>query len=138
MAKNPRSRRWVFTINNPEDNGVPNPMWRELPQGAKYIAWQRERGAQGTEHYQGWVVFTNPKRLSEVQGFFSFAGRRSGGHFEPQKATNDDDARNYVMKEDTRIAGPWELGDKPHQGRSKAATQAREQALKDIRGLRDG
>lgn len=35
----------------------------------------------------------------------------SNVHLEVQRASDSDDARAYCMKEDTRVAGPWELGE---------------------------
>ncbi len=32
------------------------------------------------------------------------------GHFEAQRAPDSNDARDYCLKEATRVAGPWELG----------------------------
>jgi len=39
------------------------------------------------------------------------------GHFEPVKVNNGAD--DYCLKEDTRVEGPWELGEKPVKRNSK-------------------
>lgn len=58
-----RSRRWVFTLNNPslDDlatlNGWPY----------RYMVWQKERGESGTPHYQGFVIFHQAKSLSVLK-----------------------------------------------------------------------
>jgi len=106
---NPRSRTWIFTINNPESDDLP----RHWP-SVKYVVWQKERGAAGTEHLQGYVVWAAQRTLS--------ACKASNGqaHWEIRRGTHAQ-AKDYAMKEDTRLAGPWELGEHEEErmGRGK-------------------
>ena len=53
-------RNWCFTLNNPE---------RQInwPEAARYAVWQKERGENGTEHYQGYVEFKHNKTLDAVK-----------------------------------------------------------------------
>lgn len=94
-----RVRNWCFTVNNPDIDDI-------LPDHAdiRYVVWQRERGAEGTEHWQGYVEFDKPMRLAAVKLWLPTA------HFEPRRGTRDQ-ARDYCMKADSRINGPWERGD---------------------------
>lgn len=90
---------WCFTINNPTSNEMP----RAWP-GVQYAVWQREKGEAGTEHLQGYAVFTLKKERTWTNG------KCNKGHWEPRKG-NHAQAKAYCTKEDTRIAGPWELGE---------------------------
>lgn len=98
-----RSRTWCFTLNNP---AFPTD---ELPthDDERYVVWQRERGANGTVHLQGYAEFTKPLRLGAVKAWLPTA------HFETRRGTRDE-AREYCRKADTRDdgadAGPFERG----------------------------
>jgi len=99
-----QSRTWVFTINNPANNDLP----LEWP-SVKYCIWQREQGASGTQHLQGYVIFAAPRRLTSVRLLNGTA------HWEPRRGTHVQ-ARDYASKDDTRIAGPFTFGEEPAQG----------------------
>lgn len=92
-------RNWCFTLNNPTDNinftDVPN---------VRYAVYQRERGEQGTEHFQGYLELRKPARMSAMRKLIP------GAHFEVRRGTRDQ-AREYCLKQDTRIDGPFEFGD---------------------------
>lgn len=96
-----RSKYWVFTINNPIDDQVPA-RFSEF----EYVVWQREKGANGTEHLQGYVVFDKVKRLSALKKIHSTA------HWEARMGSHAQ-AKDYCTKADTRVAGPWSEGDEP-------------------------
>lgn len=89
-------RAVVITLNNPT-----GPL--EWPEYVRYGVYQREKGEQGTEHFQGYAEFHKTQRFSALKKWLPTA------HFEPRKGTRDQ-ARNYCMKEDTRVDGPWEYG----------------------------
>lgn len=91
-----QSAAWVFTLNNPE--GL-----LELPVGGKYLVYQRERGENGTEHFQGYVEMVKRATLSTMKAWLPRA------HFERRRGTQKQ-ARDYCMKEESRVGGPWELG----------------------------
>ena len=96
-----RGKYWLVTINNPSANDLPA-AWPEV----EYAVWQREKGAQGTEHLQVYCVFTGTKQLTWVNRQCVKA------HWEPRKGTHSQ-AKEYCTKADTRIAGPWECGQEP-------------------------
>lgn len=101
------SVNWLGTLNNPEVESVEDylRMWYEKAH-AKYVVGQLERGAEGTVHVQYFVNFKKPgQRLSYLKKYCA----RS--HFEVVKFNNGAD--KYCMKEDTRVEGPWEFGEKP-------------------------
>lgn len=91
-----QSAYWVFTLNNPES-------LLELPADGKYLVYQRERGENGTEHFQGYVEMEKRTTLSTMKAWLPRA------HFERRRGTQQQ-ARDYCMKEESRVGGPWELG----------------------------
>jgi hypothetical protein len=106
-VNNRRSRRWVFTLNNPGDGGAEDPQtWP----GVKYLCWQLEAAETGTLHLQGLVIFINPKTLG---GCRLINGRC---HWEIMRGTLAQ-AEKYCSKEDTRVLGPWRRGVKPQPGK---------------------
>jgi hypothetical protein len=97
------ARNWMFTINNPDDTDDPN-AW-----GVKYVVWQLEEGESGTPHYQGYVELEKVSRLAAMKKLSLKA------HWEKRMGTQDQ-AVAYCTKEDTRVEGPWEKGEKKQQG----------------------
>lgn len=119
-----RSRNWLFTENNPE--GLLDP--EDWP-GLKFCVYQLEVGEQGTEHFQGYCEFENPVRLATLQDCIP------GAHWEVRRGTAQQ-AREYCMKEDTRVEGPFEWGTPSAQGaRSDLEEVARR--LQDGESVRD-
>jgi len=101
-----RVRNWCFTLNNPQEHGIVDDILPAL-NSERYIVWQRERGANGTVHHQGYVECHAPMRLGAMKEWLPSA------HFEPRRGTREQ-ARAYCMKADSRdgeSAGPWERGD---------------------------
>lgn len=90
---------WCFTLNNP--TFAPD----DLPTAPreKYVCWQREEAESGTIHLQGYLECSAKQRLSALKRWLPRA------HFEPRRGTAAQ-ARDYAMKEDTRLTGPWERG----------------------------
>lgn len=93
------SRAWCFTINNPTPEDDPAD-WE-----VKYVAWQLEKGEEGTPHYQGYVELDKVARLSKLKKLNGKA------HWEIRMGTQEQ-AIAYTKKEDTRLEGPWEHGEK--------------------------
>lgn len=71
---------------------------------SQYMVYQIEEGETGTTHVQGYIEFTQTRRLSAVK-------RMLGGrcHLERRRGTRDQ-ARAYCMKEESRVEGPFEYG----------------------------
>ncbi|AGA18380.1 hypothetical protein [uncultured marine virus] len=99
------SRNWMFTLNNPTVSDKPME-WKDV----KFIAYQREKGDNGTPHYQGYLMMEKKVRLTAMKKLNARANWqvRKGSH---------EQAVAYVTKEDTRIEGPWEKGDAPQPGK---------------------
>lgn len=95
---------WMFTQNNTNEDDLPPNVWPDV----EYVVWQHERGEQGTEHIQGYVVFVGKKRLQWLKN--NCCAR---SHWEPRNGTHEQ-AKAYCQKEETRIAGvghgPWTYG----------------------------
>jgi len=91
---------WVFTINNPTADDDPR-KW----DGVRYVTWQEEKGDEGTRHFQGYVEFEKQKRLSACKKINDRA------HWEIRMGTQEQ-AIAYSQKEETRVSGPWEVGEK--------------------------
>lgn len=67
----------------------------------KKWVFQLERGDTGYEHWQGRVSLIKKRRIGEIVGKWCI-----GGHISITSKAGTT-AFNYVMKNDTRIAGPW-------------------------------
>lgn len=94
-----RSRYWVFTQNDVDV--IPT---FDVP-SMQYLVFQKERGEEKEhDHFQGYCQMKRAYPLSGMKKLFP------GAHLEIQRGTNEE-AKEYCMKEDTRIDGPWEFGE---------------------------
>jgi hypothetical protein len=101
MAPNTQARKWCFTINNPSAADDPGEALRELGDRVRYAVWQKERGENGTPHFQGFVLFKGRgRRLQGMKDLFPRA------HLEIAKGRCAEN-RKYCTKEEGRIEGPW-------------------------------
>nr|DAV93036.1 MAG TPA: Rep protein [Cressdnaviricota sp.] len=107
---NPYAKHWCFTYNNPtlDEIGIADAL-NSFPY--VYAVYQLEVGEQGTEHFQGYVMFQNRVRLSQVRTLFK-------AHWSVARATPEQN-RAYCTKPDTRVSPPCELGIFPEQQRGK-------------------
>lgn len=107
--RGPRVHYWVFTDNGEEGSKgaklVPE-AWKILPDGVRYLTWQYERADTGQLHLQGYVELLASqyeawlhKNLSDTACYFVRRG-------------SQEQASLYVHKENSRLEGPWELGQK--------------------------
>lgn len=101
-----QSTNWVFTINNPMDY-KPENEWKDE---FKYLVYQHEKGEKGTNHLQGYCQLKNRKTLHALKKLHQYA------HWEIRKGSHEQ-ARDYCMKQDSRIKGPFEFGKQPEQGK---------------------
>nr|WAE42202.1 MAG: replication associated protein [Cressdnaviricota sp.] len=115
MATNQRSMYWVFTLNNPEDYDAPR-SWPDV----RYAIWQSEVSDSGTEHLQGYVVFSQDKRQAQLKKL------NNKVHWETRNGTHDE-ASNYCTHEGTAksgpknwVCGPWVLGSEEGIPKKKA------------------
>jgi len=90
------SRFWCFTLHPKSyDDGTTQTIPTSLPPKARYCVYQKERGKDGKEHYQGYIEFNEAvsggQRTEWVKNFIP------GGHTEIKYARRED-ARHYCMK----------------------------------------
>lgn len=106
------AKHWVFTLNNPESDTI---AW---PPEVIYAIWQLESGEQNnTPHLQGFISLSCKQRQSFLRTKVS-----PRAHFEI--ARNVFAARQYVMKEQTRVRGPWTHGVLPRSILSREPAEA--------------
>lgn len=111
-AAGTRSHTWFFTRNQRDDEiSLPAP-WTSLPENSTFMLFQQEKGeADERPHYQGVVRFSAALRLGTVCRRLG----QGGIHVEPCRDLNASIA--YCSKSSTRVAGPWELGERPQPGK---------------------
>lgn len=72
---------------------------------------QLERGGEkGVDHLQGAVEFSKQMSLKQVKAVLPLA------HWEPRKGTIQQ-AQDYATKEESRVEGPWRVGEVKGQGK---------------------
>ena len=65
--KNSQARDWCFTINNPVQSEQEFLEYLNTVTDLRYAVFQRERAPEtGTEHYQGYFEFTQPKWFTTI------------------------------------------------------------------------
>lgn len=81
MSRGPQALYWCFTYNNPACE--PKALWHLASQaGASYLVFGEETApTTGTEHWQGYVEFTNKKRLTQLNAMLA------GCHWERRLGT---------------------------------------------------
>lgn len=88
-----------------------------------YCVWQLELCPETHRlHHQGYVEFSEQKRFSWVQ---KHCEGLETAHLEERKGTQDD-AVKYCTKEDTRVDGPYEFGERKIQGKRNDLVQIRD------------
>lgn len=108
-----QARAWVFTIfepglapdlaNKQVDNGRPR---------LRYLIFQIERCPDTDRlHIQGYVQFKDPVRRGALQRWLG----APNCHVEKANGSADQN-RAYCTKEETRVDGPWEIGQAVGQG----------------------
>lgn len=101
---NKQCRRFLLTINNPKEKDEDFEKYVQGLEHFKYCIFQREKGHEtGTEHFQVFISFTIAKRFSTIKSYFPTA------HIEACKGSNVQ-CRDYCCKSDTRVSGPYEIG----------------------------
>lgn len=113
-----KAKYWILTI--PQHCFLPY-----LPEGVCYIGGQLEEGQEnGYKHWQIICVFTQQVRLSRVKTIF--------GDQCHAEASRSEAARDYCLKEDTRIDGTqFELGKYPFRRNKSIDWEAVKQKAKE-------
>lgn len=101
------SRHYCFTLYSEDLTEDYTHEWRCSKDLVNYAICQLERCPESLRlHLQGYVEFSSPSRVS---GAKTKLGMPSA-HVERRNGTREE-ARNYCMKLETRLSGPWEFGD---------------------------
>jgi len=100
-------RTWDGTLSCEHFNDN-NQLKDALMKIAKNFAFQRERSESGYEHYQIRIRLEKLSRFSAMVKLFDMndAGYLKKAHWTPT-ATKSSKTFNYVLKCQTRVAGPW-------------------------------
>lgn len=144
-------RTWMFTINNPIVNDLPD----RFTNNCEFITWQLEIGEKGTPHLQGYLVLkSNPKNKNgRTKKWLLDTLAPMGVYFEPRNGSHEQ-AVHYCNKpienckckhcepKPVRLAGPWTFGQwsetegQQRGGRAAGAVHKRtvEDLLDDIKG----
>ena len=102
--KNKQARDWCFTVNNPVQSEQEFLEYLKTVSDLRYAVFQRERAPEtGTEHYQGYFEFTQPKWFTTIKKYLSKANIGVDAHIEQRRAKRTQ-ARLYCMDEETRIS----------------------------------
>ncbi len=135
-TKDTQSRKWLLTINNPQDyeldtNGIIDRLQRSNPH---YFCFASEIATTGTPHMHIYIFSHNPIRFSTLKNRFPTA------HIEKAQGTSTE-IRDYIRKEgkwaesvkaETRIEGSFfEFGTVPTPAEEKAPKMYR--LLEDIK-----
>lgn len=122
-----RSRGWIFTIPriyNGEVITIKSIV--EKLKKYRYFVLQVEQGEEsGYKHYQLYLEHTNPIKKSTLVTLFPFA------HMEERKGSMKQ-AYDYVTKEDTRLHGPFEFGEKPSFNDRNTESGLRAKFINDV------
>lgn len=103
MSVPSQGRRFTFTINNPDVEGASLLSHLQELDHFRFCVFQLEEGTvEHTQHFQGYIEFTKPKRLRAVSTGIPRA------HIEIARASCADNV-TYCTKE-PRLDGPWTAG----------------------------
>lgn len=103
-----KARHWFGTLNNPTV-GFEDYIGRFGD--VVFATGQLEKGELGTLHYQFVIQFKGQQRMSALKKICDCA------HWE--EVRDIEAAIKYVNKEDTRVEGPWTIGQRPFKLNSK-------------------
>lgn len=102
--KNKQARDWCFTVNNPVQTEQEFLEYLKTVSDLRYVVFQREKAPEtGTEHYQGYFEFTQPKWFTTIKKYLSKSTIGVDAHIEQRRGKRSQ-ARLYCMDEETRIS----------------------------------
>lgn len=114
-----QARNWCGTLNELPDGFNGAEWFAALQDKVAYAVGQLEMGENtGHQHLQLYVQLKRSQRLGWLRAQIS-----DKAHWEPRKGTAAQ-AREYCMKEETRVAGPWEVGLWATQGQTRGLSDA--------------
>lgn len=111
----PQCRNVMFVVSFTEANPLAEEGLLDflmLPEYVKYVVYQLEVGAEGTEHYQGYMELSGKHSFKKLHSIYGL----ERAHFETRRGSAAQ-AITYCTKKDTRVDGPWEWGEPKEQGK---------------------
>jgi len=96
-----------------------------LEKNVDFVTWQKEKGAEGTSHLQGY--FVTKKNEKSSHGFtmkWIKENLNNKMHVEKRQGTHEQ-AVAYCNKKDTRVKGPWTLGTHVTESENRTAVGER-------------
>jgi len=96
-----KSRKWIFTINNPTSRCDAAVHAVACPEDATLIGYQMETGSNGTPHWQGFIVYPTARSRSSVN---KLLGGRA--HLIPMRGTIQQSI-DYCSKQDETKSGEY-------------------------------
>lgn len=133
------AKRWCFTLNNPTEED--KEQWLGTPAdgpqinlgGIEYMIFQEERGANGTLHWQGFLILKNKEKMTWLKNNISHRA-----HWEVARGTNEQ-ARDYCRKEDTYTGGlRHEYGKLPERAPVKKRDERLQDAAEELDIVKEG
>ncbi|UPW41515.1 replication associated protein [Myodefec virus RodL3_773] len=114
-----QARCWCGTLNSLPDNFDAEAWIKEKAEKCKFIVGQLEMGHETEhQHLQFYVQLSRSQRLNWLKRNIS-----EEAHWEAAKGTAKQ-CYDYCTKEDTRVAGPWQVGEWATQGQTRGLSQA--------------
>lgn len=132
-----QSRAFVFTLNNPVRDNIPEDWF--MAKNIVYCTWQLEKGKEGTYHLQGYFITkVNDKSKAGFTVKWCKENLAYGAHYEKRAGTHKQ-AIDYCRKEESRVNGPWTLGEwkSEEENRAEAGERAKKVNLMDIKAAID-
>lgn len=112
MPKVSKNAVYVFDFTLPQSVGTPNEIVTKLCKIAKKFTFQLEKGSEtGYMHYQGRMSLRTKTRSGALQKQMSQTDLK-GMHVSVTSNQNKDNCF-YVLKDDTKVDGPWSDKDLP-------------------------
>lgn len=103
------SKHVQFTLNNPELTSEAFKAKVEAWSQVSYCVFQLEKGESGNLHFQGHLSFKRAQKYATIHGKLS-----SRLSLRPLKSRKHiDNNIEYCQKEESRVEGPWEIGERP-------------------------
>lgn len=112
----PQVRNVMFVVSFNEANLLDDEGMLDFslfPEYVKYCVYQLEVGAEGTEHFQGYMELSGKHSYKQLHGIIGL----ERAHFETRRGSGPQ-AITYCTKVDTRVAGPYHMGEPKEQGKS--------------------
>lgn len=134
--KDPSGRYWFGTLwrfkTTPKDD--PD-FWLTFGTQLVYGVCQLEQGKDSEDpHIQIYLEFKNVVKFSTLQNWTG-----TDNHWELRKAKKGENPRDYCMKKETRIDGPWEFGQwtEKEQGKRNDLLKASKSILKGKKTMKE-